>query len=131
MLIDDIANAVSKLLAEFEAQVAYSAEFDLHELEKRRCVVVPVSSVPETVTRKCTAITHTIEIGLLYKGKKINVPDLIGQVKQIAAKCHRLKVGNATCVQAEFAPLYDQDQLRTRGQFTGVVALTFKEFTNV
>jgi hypothetical protein len=125
--IDTIANEIATSLADFKAQVMYSAEFELRELEQQLCVVVPISSVPQNITRKHSLVTHTVEVGLLYRSKTINIASMIKQLKNIANRCNGKKVQTATCVQTEFDPLYDQDQLRQRNQFTGVVVLTFKE----
>jgi hypothetical protein len=127
--IDNIADAVVALLDFLSAEKSYSPEFDLQELSTQKCVVVPISVEPKRICRnsRLVEMVYRIEVGILVRSKKLDVPALVKLVKKTADICSRCSVGNAKCTKVDYEPLFDADQLRQRNQFTSVLALTFKE----
>lgn len=127
-----IAVSVSELLADYNAEVVYSPEFELRELASKKCVIVPTNLESKPICRnsKIIEISYHLDVGLLVRGKNLDLSQLISQAENIAKKCLHFKVANATCVQAEPSPLYDQEQLRQRNQFTSIITLVFKEIDN-
>lgn len=130
--LDTIANSLAQLLKDFSAEISHSPEFELKDLAKKRCVIVPISYQQKNLCRnkKILEISSTLEIGLLARGKNLDISKLIAQVKEISQRCLRFKVNTAVCVAVDLDPLYDQEQLRQRNQFTSVMALTFKEIVH-
>ena len=130
--LSHIAEVVSSKLKHLSPEISFSPEYDLHELSNQKCVIVPLSSVPMPLCRNSKFIetVSEIEIGFLYRAKKIDVQKLISEVKDIAAMFQHIKVGNARCIKISHDPLFDPEQLRERNQFTSVISLTFKEISN-
>ena len=128
-----IAQAVACELKDCSAEVAFSPEFDLQDLTTKRCVVVPGESTPKKIARGKNIVeyTHRIEIGLLVRSKKLNLESLISQSQKIGLQLLHFRHENAVCFQVDFEPLYNQEQLRERNQFTSIIVLLFKEFGNV
>lgn len=124
-----IAVSVSELLADYDAEVVYSPEFELRDLASKKCIIVPVNAESKPICRNSKIIetSYHLEIGFLIRGKNLDLSQLLSRVERIVKKCLHFRSGNAMCVRADPSPLYDQEQLRQRNQFTSVIALTFKE----
>jgi hypothetical protein len=127
------ASQIAEILKdEYGAEVAFAPEYDLQEIgKKRRCCVVPVNTEYRNLSRVSVELQYRIEIGFLYRDKRLDMAGEVGQADAVIEKFLFKKINNATCVKAEHVPLYDPEMLRTRNQFTSVIALTFKEVQNV
>jgi hypothetical protein len=126
--IISVASAIAAELQDYGAEVTFAPEYDLQDLgKKRRCCVVPVNTEYRNLSRTSVELQYRIEIGFLYRDKRLDMTAEVGQADAVIEKFLFKKINNATCVKAEHVPLYDPEMLRTRNQFTSVVALIFKE----
>lgn len=127
-----IAVAVANTLSELNPEISYSPEYDLSDLASKKCVIVPssINRTPICRNSKIVEITAEIEVGILHRGKKLNVANLVSEVQFLATQLKKVRVGNSQCIKVDHEPLYDAEQLRQRNQFTSVLALTFKEIAH-
>lgn len=128
--IDVLAEEIKKELSELDAMVCYSIEFDLHDLEECKCIIVPIGVEYKRLSRSMVEVLYRIEIGIFLKSKTLEMEKQISEIQDLAKDFLGKKITTATCVKVEHAPLYDQDLLQQRNQFTGVVALSFKDMQN-
>lgn len=126
-----IAEAVVKHLADYDAELQFAPEFELSELDTGRCVVVPTSFEQTNVSRNQVTDQFRVEVGIMRRGKELDVAALLKKMKELCRRFTRFNVGNAVCFKVENAPLYDAELLRQRNQFTSVLTLHFKESGNV
>lgn len=123
-----IASSVATALEDFGAEVSFAPEYDLRELNDNRvCVVVPVNTEYERVSRSQTKLKYRIEVGLFYRAKTIDMSVRLTEADVIIDRFLQNRINGAICLKAEHVPLYDAENLRTRNQFTSVVALNFEE----
>lgn len=123
-----IASLVAEALQDYGATVDCAPEYDLHDLNDNRvCVVVPVNTEYETISRSQTKLKYRIEVGLLYRAKTLDMNVRLNEADVIINRFLRQRLAGAFCMKAEHVPLYDAENLRTRNQFTSVVALNFEE----
>ena len=125
--IYSLAQLIAQELSEFSAEVQLAPEYELAELATARCVVVPVSSSSVRLTRSVTEHQYQIDIGLMYRQKKLDEDSLLDNVKKISDTLRGKRFSTAVCTKADPSPLYDSEQMRERNQFTSVISATFKE----
>lgn len=128
-----IAQGVATCLSENKPIISFVPEFELGELSSKKCVIVPLSCDPKPICRNSKIYENIsrIEIGFLWRAKNLDTAKLVSEVRSAVEVLQHFKVGSAVCVKVDHDPLYDPEQLRSRNQFTSIVALTFKEICHV
>ena len=124
-----IAEAVAKELSEYRAEVQYSPEFELRELESMRVVVVPVATEYKTLSRASREELTKVQIGILKRATEDEMPDLLRFVEGLGLGFLNRKFARAICLIVAYNPIYFPEHLRERGQFTSVIELTFKQIS--
>ena len=123
-----IASLVAEELHEYGATVGFAPEFDFPDLNNNRiCVVVPVTTEYERVSRSQTKLKYRIEVGLLYRAKTLDMSARLAEADTIINKFLQKRLSGAICMKAELVPMYDAESLRTKNQLTSVVGLSFEE----
>ena len=123
-----IAEAVAAALEEYHAELLYSPEFELRDLETMRVVVVPAGIEYKTLSRASHEETLKISVGILKRATEDDLPELLQFIESLGLGFLNRKLAGATCLAAAYNPLYSPEHLRERGQFTSVIELTFKRF---
>jgi hypothetical protein len=126
-----IAEAVVKHLPDYDAELQFAPEFELAELETKRCVVVPISFEQINVARNLVTNQYRVDIGIMQRGKDLDIALLLKNMQELCRRFARFNVGTAVCSKVENAPLYDAELLRQRNQFASILTLHFKESGNV
>lgn len=129
--IISVAEKVRDTLADLNAEISFAPDFDLADLEVKRCVIVPHSFETLNTSRNQVTDQYKVDIGILCRGKNLDVAALLREVKSIARRFARFTADSAVCFKIENNPLYDVELLRQRNQFTSVLTLHFKENCNV
>ena len=126
----EIAMCVRDVLADYGAELSFAPQFDLAELGGLKVVVVPSDYSLGFETRGSAREELGVEVGFLKKASMDEVPGLLRLVTGVAGDFHGRSVCGAACTGAKFNPLYSPEHLRERGQFTSVLALTFRRRAN-
>lgn len=123
-----IASLIAEELQEYKAEVSFAPEYDFPDLNNNRiCVVVPVTTEYEKVSRSQTKLKYRIEVGLFYRAKTLDMSARLAEADVIINKFLQKRLGDAICLKAELVPMYDAESLRTKNQLTSVVGLNFEE----
>jgi len=122
-----VAEAVAASLDEYHAELLYSPEFELRELETMRVVVVPAGMEYKTLSRSSREETLKVSVGILKRATEDDLPDLLQLMENLGLGFLTRKLAGAVCLAAVYNPIYSPEHLRERGQFTGVIELTFKQ----
>lgn len=122
-----IATAVTAELAEYQAELLYSPEFELRELETMRVVIVPTGTEYKTLSRASHEELLKVSIGILKRATEDSLPELLQFVEGLGLGFLNRKLLEATCVGVAYNPIYAPEHLRERGQFTSVIELAFKQ----
>lgn len=128
--IMELANGVAQFLADYKAEIDLCPDYELRNMKERRVVVVPVAKGVTIESRAADEYTHTLNIGVIHKCRSVaDIEPLIALTEAIGLKLMRATVCGETCINIAWNPLYAHEEIRTKGQFTGVIAATFKEMT--
>lgn len=122
-----IAEAVASELAEYHAEVQYSPEFELRDLDTMRIIVVPTATEYKTLSRSAHEELLKVQIGILKRATEDDLPELLRFSEELGIGFLNKKIAGATCLVVAYNPIYSADHLRERGQFTSVIELTFKQ----
>lgn len=126
-----IAEAVTANLQDIHAELLFAPEFELSELETKRCIVVPNSFEQNNVSRSSVTDQYRVDIAVMQRGKNLDIKSLLKEMKALSRRFARFSADKASCFKIENAPLYDAELLRQNNQFTSVLTLHFKENSNV
>lgn len=121
-----IAESVAGELAEYQAELQFSPEFELRDLDTMRVIVVPLATEYKTLSRSAHEELLKVQIGVLKRACGDDLPELLCFVEKLGFGFLNQKLGDATCVVVAYNPIYSADHLRERNQFTSVIELTFK-----
>lgn len=121
-----LAQAVVTELSEYDAVLNFAPDYDLSKLAVRKVVVVPMAKEHTLATRSSSQLVHRIEIGVLYRAKEPDLPTLIPISEAIGQLFIRKTIAGSVCIGVAWEPIYSADDLRSKNQFTSVIALTFK-----
>lgn len=125
----DIANGISEILADYNAEVVYAPEYELKKMQTMKIAVMPVGRERKFASRLSYESISSIDIAVIHKCREESaVPELILLVENIGSTLLGIKIQNAVCVQAKWEPLYSVDDLRTKGLFICVIQVSFKEY---
>lgn len=123
-----LAEGVAEAIGDGRAQVELAPEFTLRDVEERtRIVVAPLGIVHRMVARKVREDILKIQVGVMRKATEDDLVDLVSYVQTLALGLLHREIEGVVCCAAEHNPLYWPEHLRERGQFTGVIELSFKE----
>lgn len=125
--IIEMANAVVEELADYSAELQFAPDFDLPRLATRRVVVVPIAKEYKLLSRSTSERIHRIEIGVLQRAQLLDLDALISMVENIGMSFLGKRLLTGMCVSVSFEPIYSPEDLRSKNQFTSVIALSFKE----
>ena len=123
-----IAEAVAAELAEYRAEVLFSPEFKLREIDEMKVVVVPMTVEYKAVSRASREEVLKVQIGFLKRCDEDALPGLLDTIEGLGLGFLGRKIGDATCVGVAYDPIYFPEHLRERRQFTSVIELSFKKF---
>ncbi len=124
-----ITRAVTAELEEYHAELLYSPEFELRELETMRVVVVPVGTEYKTLSRASHEELLKVSVGVLKRATEDGLPELLQFVEELGRGFLNRKLAGAICIGVAYNPIYASEHLRERGQFTSVIELEFKRIT--
>lgn len=121
-----LAEAVARDLATYRAEVSFSPDYDLKEIDSAKVVVVPTGIEYKTLGRGIREELFKISIGILKRVTEAELVDMTNFATDIGVSFLNRRLAEAACVSVAHEPLYSPDHLRERHQFTSVLALTFK-----
>ena len=125
-----LARGVAELLEEYKAEIDLCPDYELRNMKERRIIVVPVAKGIAIESRAADDYTHTLNIGVIHKCRSAaDIEPLIELTETIGLKLMRATVCGERCTSIAWNPLYAHDEIRAKGQFTGVIAATFTETT--
>ncbi len=123
----NIAKKVCEELAKYKAELLFVPEFELHELDEMKIVVVPTATEYKTLSRSSHEELLKVQIGILKRCTEDDIPELLEFSQELGLSFLNKKLGQAMCLSVAFNPIYSADHLRERNQFTSVIELTFKQ----
>jgi len=123
-----IAEAVTRSLASYQAKLLFFPEYELRELEEMKVAVVPLSEEYKPLSRDRHEEILKVQVGFLKRGTEDELPALLQTVETLGLGFLNKRFGDATCVGVAYNPIYSPEHLRERGQFTSVIELSFKQF---
>lgn len=123
----DIAEEVVTFLATYHAELLFSPEFNLGELDTMRVVVVPTGTEYKTLSRASHEEVLKISVGILKRATEEDLPQLLEFVEELGLGFLSKKLAGATCIAVLYDPIYSPSHLRERNQFTSVIQLVFKK----
>ncbi len=121
-----IAELICDELAKYKAELLFVPEFELHELEEMKIVVVPTATEYKTLSRSAHEELMKVQIGILKRCTEDDVKELLQFSQDLGLSFLNKKLGEAMCLSVAFNPIYSAEHLRERNQFTSVIELTFK-----
>ncbi len=124
--IINIAEKLCEELAEYNAELLFVPEFELHELEEMKIVVVPIAAEFKSLSRASHEELLKVQIGILKRCTEDDVSELLDFSQDLGLSFLNKKIDKATCLSVTFNPIYSAEHLRERNQFTSVIELSFK-----
>lgn len=124
----DIAEAVAGALEDYHAEVLFFPEFELRDIEEMKVVVVPLSEEYKPLSRTQHEEILKVQVGFLKRGCEDELPELLRTVEGLGLGFLNRQLAGATCVCVAYNPIYSPEHLRERGQFTGIIELSFRQF---
>lgn len=121
-----LARAVAEELREYKAELLYFPEFELHDLDDLRIVVVPAGTQYKTLSRAAHEELPKVQIGILKHCTEDELDGMLRFVEKLGLGFLNRKLAGGTCVSVIYNPIYSPEHLRERGQFTSVIELVFK-----
>lgn len=122
----NLAHAVAEELREYKAELLYFPEFELRDLDDLRIVVVPAETQYKTLSRAVHEELPKVQIGILKRCTEDELDGMLHFAEKLGLGFLNRKLAGGTCVVVAYNPIYRQEHLRERGQFTSVIELTFK-----
>lgn len=124
----DIANGVLEKLYDFQAELSFAPDFELHKMQEQRLIVLPVGRKKLFLSRNSYKNTYEINVALIRKCRNQDaVPSLIAQANSIGEDFLGCTIADCTCMDVKWEPLYSVDELRNNGAFVSVICLSFVE----
>ena len=121
-----LARAVAEELREYKAELLYFPEFELHDLDDLRIVVVPAGTQYKTLSRAAHEELPKVQIGILKRCQEDALDEMLCFAEKLGLGFLNRKLAGGTCVSVIYNPIYSPEHLRERGQFTSVIELVFK-----
>lgn len=110
------------------ATVDYCPDFTRQEITTQKRIVVPYGVESSRIARvgiQTDLILHLVFLQRITS--KDEIPGLVARIQNVATNIHNFKsASGARVVNIEFEPLYAQDLIRERNQFTSVIKITFR-----
>lgn len=107
--------------------LSYAPDYTPSEIGDRRIVVVPAAVRATLSSRKAVQEDLVVSVGVLKKvSAPAEVPGLVELVCEIGRELLGGVVCSRLCVDASWDPMLSMDDLRSRGQFVGVVNCTYR-----
>ncbi len=122
-----LAQKVCEELAKYEAKLLFVPEFELHELDKMKIVVVPTATEYKMLSRISHEELLKVQVGILKRCTEDDVSELLEFSQELGLSFLNKKIDKAVCLSVAFNPIYSAEHLRENNQFTSVIELTFKQ----
>lgn len=121
------AIAADSLLASWNPTVEMKPDYDLKETSIARCCVVPLGIEYRHLARGKVQKFFIVEIGFIKRKKNVNASSLVSDLETIATGLMDKTFSDARVKAVVHTPLYDDEQLRTRNLFQGVLNIRLEE----
>ena len=137
-VITDIADAVVAELnghtfsQKFTAVRTYDTTLALQDAGTLHVTVVPKALTEEVASRGADQVDYAIDVGVRKKPASVSNADLdplVSLVEEIRAFFRRRRLAafpGAVCIRTPIEPVFAPEHLREYGQFTSILALTFR-----
>lgn len=121
------AIAADSLLTSWNPVVETLPDYELKDTKTAKCCVVPGGIDFRNLSRGSIHHIFTVEIGFIKRSKSLNVLSLVTEIKGIADGLMPKTFSDARVVGVAYEPLYDEEQLRERNLFQGVLSVKLEE----